>query len=101
MANKSDSEEEVETPKRSFISKWFGNSGDETDHTVLSGESEYTSDDYESGSSYDDESSADEAFDRKLRAKHTKACKFMRVSAVSLKFSGIVCSLPWSHFAHK
>ena len=30
----------------------------------------------------DDESSANEAFDRKLRAKHTKACKYMRVSTV-------------------
>lgn len=80
MTQGSESEEDVESVKHtSFISKWFGGSGDETDHTVLSGESEYTSD-YESGSSYDDESSADRAFDRSLRAKHTKACKYMRVS---------------------
>ena len=86
MASRSESEEEVATPKKSFISKWFGGapSGDETDHTVKSGESEYSSDDdYESGSSYDEESSANDAFDRKLRAKHTKACKYMRVSTVS------------------
>lgn len=89
MANRSDSEEEVDTPKRSFISKWFGisSAGEETDHTIMSGESEYSSDDYESGSSYEDESTADEAFDRKLRAKHTKACKYMRVSVVSWDFS--------------
>lgn len=83
MTSRSESEDEVDTPKRSFISKWFGvASADETDHTVMSGESEYSSeDDYESGSSYDDESTAtNEAFDRKLRAKHTKACKYMRVS---------------------
>lgn len=83
MSTVSDSEEEVDTPnskRRSFISKWFGVSGDESE-TVLSGESEFSSD-YESGSSYDDESSAEEAYDRKLRAKHTKACKFMRVSIV-------------------
>jgi len=92
MTKDTDSEEEVESVKEeSFISKWFGGvSGDESDHTTVhSGESEFTSD-YESGSSYDEESTADEAFDRKLRAKHTKACKYMRVSFVSLEyFSGI------------
>lgn len=81
MTKDSESDEEVDTPKQSFISKWFGLSGDETDHTMLSGESEYSSD--YSESSYDDESSATDAhFDRKLRAKHTKACKYMRVSLV-------------------
>lgn len=81
MAKSTDSEEEVNTPKQqSFISKWFGLSGDETDQgTVMTGESEYTSD-YESGSSYDDDSTADVAFDRQLRSRHTKACKYMRVS---------------------
>lgn len=84
MLKDSESEEEVESPKgQSFISKWFGGSADEeTDHdhsTVMTGESEFTSD-YESGSSYDDESTLDEMFDRRLRAKHTKACKYMRVS---------------------
>jgi tetratricopeptide (TPR) repeat protein len=99
MTSRSESEDEVDTPKRSFISKWFGvASADETDHTVMSGESEYSSeDDYESGSSYDDESTAtNEAFDRKLRAKHTKACKYMRngdFKNALTAFEGILASL--------
>ena len=80
------SEEEVDSPKeQGFLSRLFGISNDDTEATLQSGESEFSSE-YETDS-YDDETSADEVFDRKLRAKHTKACKYMRVSLYLLVFS--------------
>lgn len=89
-AAKTPSEEEVHSPKRTFLSGLFGYSSDanETDFTVPSGEtggsvfsSDYDTDsDSDSDSDSDDDDSTIDEFNRQLRVRHTKACKYMRVS---------------------
>lgn len=90
-AAKTPSEEEVHSTKRTFLSGFFGYSSDEndveTDYTFRSGEtggSVFSSDyDTDSDSDSDDDDSTVDELDRELRVRHTKACKYMRVSRES------------------
>jgi hypothetical protein len=90
------SEEEVHSTKRTFLSGMFGYSSDEneTDYTFRSGRSGETgasvfSSDYDTDSNSDSDSDSDDddddstvgELDRQLRVRHTKACKYMRVSS--------------------